>query len=99
MQRTKEIGVRKVLGASIASILLLLSKDFSKFILTAVILAIPISWYLVDSWLQSFATKINISWWLFATPALALILIALGTISFQTVRSALTNPVDSLRDE
>jgi len=99
MQRTKEIGVRKVLGASISSILLLLSKDFSKFIITSIILAIPISWYLIDSWLQGFATKINISWWLFAVPALTLMVIALGTISFQTVKSALTNPVDSLRDE
>lgn len=99
MQRTKEIGVRKVLGASVSSILLLLSKDFSRFIFIAIVLAIPISWYLIDSWLQSFATKISISWWLFAVPAMALMLIALGTISFQTVRSALTNPVDSLRDE
>lgn len=99
MQRTKEIGVRKVLGASIANILLLLSKDFSRFILIAVVLAVPISWYLINNWLQDFATKINITWWLFALPALALMIIALSTVSFQTVKSALTNPVDSLRDE
>ena len=99
MQRTKEIGVRKVLGASIASILMLLTKDFSRFIITAIVLAMPISWYLIDNWLQDFATKINVSWWLFVAPAFALIIIALTTISFQTVKSALTNPVNSLRDE
>ena len=99
IQRTKEIGVRKVLGASVSNILLLLSKDFSRFIIIAVILAMPISWYLIDNWLQGFENKISISWWLFTIPALTLMLIALGTTSFQTVRSALTNPVDSLRDE
>jgi len=99
IQRTKEIGVRKVLGASVSNILLLLSKDFSRFIIIAFILAMPISWYLIDNWLQGFENKISISWWLFAIPALTLMLIALGTTSFQTVRSALTNPVDSLRDE
>ncbi len=99
MQRTKEIGVRKVLGASVPSILLLLSKDFSRFIITAIVIGIPISWYLIHNWLLDFANRIDISWLLFATPAVILMIIALGTISFQTVRSALTNPVDSLRDE
>ncbi len=99
MQRTKEIGVRKVLGASVASILMLLSKDFSRYILTAVVLAVPISWFLIHNWLLDFANKINISGWLFAFPAFALLLIALTTVSFQTLKSALTNPVDSLRDE
>ena len=99
MQRTKEIGVRKVLGASVSSILLLLSKDFSRFIFTAIAIAIPISWYLIHNWLLDFANKITISWWLFAVPAAGLMIIALATISFQTVKSALNNPVDSLRDE
>jgi putative ABC transport system permease protein len=99
MQRTKEIGVRKVLGASVSSILILLSKDFSRFIFIAIAIAIPISWYLIYNWLLDFANKISISWWLFAVPAVALMIIALTTISFQTVRTALTNPVDSLRDE
>ena len=99
MQRTKEIGVRKVLGASVSSILILLSKDFSRFIFIAIAIAIPISWYLIHNWLLDFANKISISWWLFAVPAAGLIIIALATISFQSVRSALTNPVDSLRDE
>jgi len=97
--RTKEIGIRKVLGASVPSILRLLSKDFSRLIVIASVFGIPISWYFIYLWLQDFANKINISWVLFVFPALALLLITLTTVSFQTVKSALINPVDCLRDE
>ena len=97
--RTKEIGIRKVLGASVSNIWLLLSRDFSTLVGIAIIIAVPVSWYIIRLWLQDFATRINISWWLFALPALILMLISLFSVSFQTTKSALSNPVDALRDE
>jgi putative ABC transport system permease protein len=98
-QRTKEIGVRKVLGASIMSIVALLSKDFLKLVLIAILIASPIAWYAMNRWLQDFAYKITIDWWIFALAGLLAIGIALLTVSFQSVKAALMNPVKSLRSE
>ena len=98
-QRTKEIGVRKVLGASVASIVTLLSKDFLKLVLLAIVIATPIAWYAMNRWLQDFAYKITIEWWVFALAGLLAVGIALLTVSFQSVKAALMNPVKSLRSE
>ncbi len=98
-QRTKEIGVRKVLGASVASIVALLSKDFMKLVLIAIVIATPLAWYAMNRWLQDFAYKINMEWWVFAGAGLLAVGIALLTVSFQSVKAALMNPVKSLRSE
>lgn len=98
-QRTKEIGIRKVLGASVASIVTLLSKDFLKLVLIAIVIASPVAWYAMNRWLQDFAYKIAIEWWVFAGAGLLAIGIALLTVSFQSVKAALVNPVKSLRSE
>ncbi|GAB3943984.1 ABC transporter permease [Spirosoma harenae] len=97
--RTKEIGVRKVLGASIPGLIALLSKDFLKLVLIAIVIASPIAWYIMDRWLQDFAYKITIEWWMFALAGLLAIVIALVTVSFQSIKAALMNPVKSLRSE
>jgi putative ABC transport system permease protein len=99
LQRTKEIGIRKVLGSSVTSIILLLSKDFVKLVLLAAVIAFPIAWWLMNSWLQSYAYRISIQWWVFAVSTLLAIVLAFITISFQSVRAALANPVRSLRSE
>jgi putative ABC transport system permease protein len=98
-QRTKEIGVRKVLGASVTSIVGLLSKEFLKLVAIAIVLATPVAWWAMDKWLQDFAYKIDISWWMFAAAGLLTVVIALLTVSFQSVKAALMNPVKSLRSE
>jgi putative ABC transport system permease protein len=98
-QRTKEIGVRKVLGASVSQILLLLSKDFLKLVLVANLLAWPLAWWGTHQWLQNYAFRTDISPWLFVLPGLLLLLIALGTMSIHSWRAARTNPVESLRNE
>jgi putative ABC transport system permease protein len=98
-QRTKEIGVRKVLGASVSNIVLLLSKDFVKLIMIAFVIAAPVAWYVMHNWLQDFAYRIGISWWIFFAAGLLAILIALITISFQAIKAAIANPVKSLRTE
>ncbi|MBD2751581.1 ABC transporter permease [Spirosoma validum] len=98
-QRTKEIGVRKVLGASVTSIVALLSKDFLKLVLIAVIIASPIAWYVMNRWLADFAYKINMAWWMFALAGVLAVSIALVTVSFQSIKAALMNPVKSLRSE
>ena len=98
-QRTKEIGVRKVLGASVGSIIGLLSKDFLKLVLIAILIASPLAWYAMNQWLADFAYKIDIEWWMFALAGLLSIGIALLTVSFQSIKAALMNPVKSLRSE
>ena len=98
-QRIKEIGIRKVLGASVTSIISLLSKDFLKLVVVAAVLAFPVAWWAMHSWLQEFAFHIDIGWWIFFVAGSLAILIALITISFQAIRAATANPVKSLRSE
>jgi predicted permease len=98
-QRIKEVGIRKVLGATSANIVYLFSKEFIILIAIAFAIATPIAWYYMNQWLQDYAYRINISWWLFAAGGLAAIIIALATISFQAIKAAIANPVRSLRTE
>ena len=98
-QRRKEIGIRKVLGASVGGIIQLLSKEFLRLVLIAFIIAIPVSWWAMNEWLQDFAYRINIGWWVFAGAGAFALLITIVTISFQAIRAALANPVKSLRTE
>ncbi|QMW06996.1 ABC transporter permease [Spirosoma foliorum] len=98
-QRTKEIGVRKVLGASVGSIVVLLSKDFLKLIIIALLLSSPIAWWGMNQWLKDFAYKIDMAWWIFALAGILAVAIALLTVSFQSIKAALVNPVKSLRSE
>ncbi len=98
-QRKKEIGIRKVLGGSVSGIVSLLSKDFVKLIAIAIVIAIPLSWWTMNKWLQNFAYRIEISWWMFAAAGLLAIVIALLTVGVQAIRAALNNPVRTLRSE
>jgi putative ABC transport system permease protein len=98
-QRIKEIGVRKVLGASVASIVALLSGDFVKLIIISFVIATPLTWYLMNQWLQDFAYKIDIQWWMFAGAGVLAITIALITVSTQAIKAAFANPVKSLKSE
>jgi len=98
-QRTKEIGIRKVLGASVQGIIQMLSKDFMKLVAIAFIIAAPLAWWAMNIWLQDFAYRINIEWWFFALAGFGALAIALVTISFQAIKAATANPVKSLRTE
>ncbi len=98
-QRQKEIGIRKVLGASVSSVVGLLSKEFVKLVGIAFILATPLSWWAMDKWLNAFAYKVPVSWWMFAVAGALSIAIALITVSFQAIKAALVNPVKSLKTE
>ncbi|MEP7141912.1 MAG: ABC transporter permease [Ferruginibacter sp.] len=98
-QRRKEIGIRKVLGASVSNVTALLSKDFIKLIIIAIVIACPVTWYLMNKWLQDFAYRIEISWWMFLAAGLLAVLIGLLTVSFQAIKAAIANPVKSLRTE
>ncbi|GAB3539648.1 hypothetical protein GCM10027443_36510 [Pontibacter brevis] len=98
-QRTKEIGIRKVLGSSTGSIVMLLSKDFAMLVFIAIVIACPLAWYGMDKWLQDFAYRTDLSWWIFALSGAIAMLIALLTVSMQAMRAAFTDPVKSLRAE
>jgi putative ABC transport system permease protein len=98
-QRTREVGIRKVLGASVSSIVTLLSKDLLVLVLIAALFAFPIAWYAMHTWLQDFAYRIQLSWWVFAMAGFAALLIAFLTVCFQAIKAAVANPVKSLRTE
>ncbi|SEL53785.1 ABC transporter permease [Parapedobacter koreensis] len=98
-QRTKEIGIRKVLGATVTGIVGLLSRDFVRLVAIAIVIATPIAWWAMNQWLEDFAYRIDIQWWIFAVAGLAAVMIALLTVSWQAIRAAVANPVESLRDE
>lgn len=98
-QRTKEIGIRKVLGASISGIVILMSKEFVMWVVVANAIAWPIAWYTMDNWLQGFAYRTNLSIWTFAYSAILALLIALLTVSYQGIRAAMANPVEALKYE
>jgi putative ABC transport system permease protein len=98
-QKTKEIGIRKVLGASVTGIIGMLSKDFIKLVLIAAVIAFPVAWWMMHKWLNDFEYRVNIGWWVFVVAGVAALLIALLTISFQSIKAAIANPVKSLRTE
>jgi putative ABC transport system permease protein len=98
-QKIKEIGIRKVLGASVANITLMLSNSFIKLVLLAFMIATPVAWLVMDKWLQSFAYRISISWWMVALAGIFATVIALVTVSYQAIKAAIANPVKSLRTE
>ena len=97
--RTKEIGIRKVLGASVTGITAMLSRDFVKLVLIAILLASPIAWWIMNKWLEDFSYRIEIQWWIFAVAGIAALTIAILTVSTQAIRAANTNPIKTLRDE
>ena len=98
-QRTKEIGIRKVLGSSVKGIITLLSKDFIRLVVVAIIIATPLAWWVMNKWLQNFAYRINIRWWIFFIAGALALIIALLTVSYQAIKAAVANPVKSLRTE
>jgi putative ABC transport system permease protein len=98
-RRRKEIGIRKVLGASIAGITGLLAKDFLKLVVVAVVIASPIAYIFMQKWLSDFAYRIDIQWWMFAVAGAVAVAVAFLTVGFQSVKAALANPVKSLRSE
>ena len=98
-KRTKEIGIRKVLGASVNSVVAILSRDFVKLVILALLLAIPLAWLAANKWLENYPYRISLSWQLFVLAGIFVILIALATVSFQAIRAAMANPVKSLRTE
>jgi len=98
-RRTKEIGVRKVLGASVAGIATLISKDFLKLVVFSCLVAFPAAWWMMQKWLTNYEYRITISWWIFLIAGAAAIAIAIATVSYQAIKAALANPVKSLRTE
>jgi len=99
LQRTKEIGIRKVMGASLGQILVLLAKDYMQLLLIAFVIAVPLANYFIIDWLKDFAYKIPLQWWMFLLPGVLILLIAFFSISGKTFKAAQKNPVDSLRYE
>ena len=98
-RRTREIGVRKVLGATVAGIVLLLSRDFLKLLGIAFVVAVPVGYFVMHRWLEGFAYRVAISWWMFVVAGLAALVIALLTVGYQSIKAARTNPVEALRYE
>jgi putative ABC transport system permease protein len=98
-QRIKEIGVRKVLGASISQIVTLFYTEFAKLIIIAFLIAAPLAWYYMNGWLQGFAYKASLQWWIFLLAGVVAVSIALLTVSYQSIKAAISNPVNSLRAE
>ena len=98
-RRFKEIGVRKVMGASVQQIVGMMSSEFVKLVLIAFVISIPLAWYAISKWLEGFAYKTTVSWWVFAATGIAMITVALLALSFHTVKTATSNPVKSLRTE
>ena len=98
-QRTKEICIRKVLGASVPNLVALLSREFVVLVLIAILIATPLAYYLMDKWIQDFAYRTDITWWVFGLAGVVALLIALFTVSYQSIRAALMNPVRSLKSE
>jgi putative ABC transport system permease protein len=98
-QRTKEIGIRKVLGASVNGIVEMLSIDFIKLVGIAALIAFPVAWWSMNKWLTNFAFRVDIEWWVFVLAAMVALVIALSTISYQAIKAAMMNPVKSLRTE
>ena len=98
-KRTKEIGIRKVLGASVSNITTMLSKDFVKLVAISILIASPLAYFGMYKWLQDFAFRVKIEWWVFVIAGLSALVIALLTVSFQSIKAAVSNPVNSLRSE
>ncbi|MGB3530038.1 MAG: FtsX-like permease family protein, partial [Saprospiraceae bacterium] len=98
-KRTKEIGIRKVIGASTSNLLITLSKDFIKTVLTSMVIGIPVTYFIIKTWLNDFANRIEISWWLFALPVLVVMILVLLSIAGKTLKTAWMNPVKCLRSE
>jgi putative ABC transport system permease protein len=98
-QRVREIGIRKVLGASSVNITTMLSAEFLKLVLIAILIAFPLTWFAMHKWLQAFAYRVDMQWWVFLLAGITAMLIAIVTISFQSIKAALANPVKSLRSE
>ncbi|RFM26447.1 ABC transporter permease [Deminuibacter soli] len=96
-KRTKEIGIRKVLGASVSGVVTILSKDFLKLVTIALLASIPLAWLAASKWLQNYPYRITLSWWMFASAGILVIMVALLTVSFQAIKAAIANPVNSLR--
>jgi ABC-type antimicrobial peptide transport system permease subunit len=99
VQRIKEVGIRKVLGATASNIVYLFSKEFVMLISIAFVIATPIAWYFMNKWLQNFTFRIELSWWIFLIGGMASVVIALLSVSFQAIKAAIANPVKSLRTE